>query len=72
MESSAEEVTINLGTNSPGAQLTINSNQGTNGSASEPISINLNPQTNYEVILNLLNATTQNANNPGALLSAQA
>jgi hypothetical protein len=69
---SAEEVTINLGANSPGAQVSITSNQGTNGNAPEPVTVNLNPQTNYEIILNLLNATSLNANNPGALLSTQA
>lgn len=65
---SAEEVTINLGANSPGAQVSINS-PGTNG-ATDPLTINLNPQTNYELILNLLNATT--ASGTGTVLSAQA
>ncbi len=69
---SAEEVTINLGANSPGAEVSITSNQGTGSNSPQPITVNLNPQTNYEIILNLLNATTQNANNQGALLSAQA
>jgi hypothetical protein len=72
--SSAEQVTINLGANSPGAQLTIDSNQGANGRSIDPLSINLNPQANYELILNLLNANaaSQTANSLGTVLSAQA
>jgi hypothetical protein len=66
--SSAEEVTINLGANSPGAQLSINS-PATNG-ANDPLTINLNPKANYELVLNLLNAET--ASSTGTLLSAQA
>lgn len=69
--SSAEQLTINLGANNPRAQLSIDS-PGTNGNAPQPLTLNLNPQTSYEIILNLLNAATPNANNPGALLSAQA
>lgn len=70
---SAEQVTINLGANSPGAQLSIDSTQATNGSSTDAFNINLNPKTNYEVILNLLNANTANqaTNNSGAVLSAQ-
>jgi hypothetical protein len=48
--------------------LSINS-PATNG-ANDPLTINLNPKANYELVLNLLNAET--ASSTGTLLSAQA
>jgi hypothetical protein len=55
--SAPEEITINLGGNS-GAQITLNDNQGQNGSSAEQV-INFTPQANnnYELILNVLNAS---------------
>lgn len=55
----AEEVTINIGSGSSGAQVSIDATQGQNGNSAEPVTINLNPPGNngYELILNLLNST---------------
>jgi hypothetical protein len=56
---SPEEVTINVGSGSSGAQVTIDAMQGQNGSSAEQVTINLNQQNNnnYELVLNLLNST---------------
>jgi len=54
---SPEEVTINLGSGSSGAQVSIDAPQGQNNSPAEQLTINLNQQSNYELILNLLNST---------------
>jgi hypothetical protein len=62
---SPEEVTINLGSSSSGAQVSIEPNQdatqgatqGQNSSPAEQLTINLNQQSNYELILNLLNSS---------------
>jgi Skp family chaperone for outer membrane proteins len=54
---SPEEVTINLGSGSAGAQVTIDTTQGTNANSAEQVTINLNQTRNYELILNLFNAT---------------
>jgi hypothetical protein len=64
-----EEVTINLGGNSSASQISIESGQGQNGSKTEQIAINLNQQTNVELILNLLsyNSTIQAQNSSNAL-----
>jgi hypothetical protein len=55
---SPEEVTINLGSGSAGAQVTIDETQGKNGNSAEQVTINLNQQKNYERILNLLSSTS--------------
>src|ERR1035441_3774176 len=64
-----EEVTINLGGNSSASQISIESGQGQNGGKTEQIAINLNQQTNVELILNLLsyNSTIQAQNSSNAL-----
>ena len=63
---SPEEVTINLGSGSSGIVVDHNATQGQNGPA-EQLTINLNPQSNYELILNLLNSSaassTQSSSN---------
>jgi hypothetical protein len=59
----AEELTINLGSGSSGAQIIIEGAQGKNGNSTEPVTINLNPQNNYELILNLLNSSSTNSSN---------
>jgi hypothetical protein len=63
---SPEEVTINLGSGSSGIVVDHNATQGQNGHA-EQLTINLNPQSNYELILNLLNSSaassTQSSSN---------
>jgi len=59
-----EEITINLGSGSSGAQISIDSAQEQSGSSSEPVTINLKPQNNYEIVLNLLNSnSTGNSSN---------
>jgi hypothetical protein len=72
--SSPEEITINLGGDSSGAQITIDHNQGQNGSSGSQQIINLNPQGNYELILNLLssNPASQSASSSSNGLSVQA
>ncbi len=60
---SPEEVTINLGSGSSGGQVLIDAAQGQNNSSSEPVTINLNPQSNYEIILNLLNPSSTSSSN---------
>jgi len=54
---SPEEVTINLGSGSSGAQVSIDATQGQNSSPADQLTINLNQQSNYELILNVLNST---------------
>jgi len=54
---SPEEVTINLGSGSSGIVATHNATQGQNSSPAEQLTINLNQQSNYELILNVLNST---------------
>jgi len=70
--SSPEEITINFGSGSSGAQITIGNNQGQNGSPGQLQTINLNPQGNYELILNLLNSTSQTPSSSSNALSVQA
>ncbi len=64
---SPEEVTINLGSGSSGIGLDRNATQGQNSSPAEQLTINLNQQSNYELILNLLNSSaassTQSSSN---------
>jgi hypothetical protein len=71
---SPEEITINFGTGSAGAQITIGDNQGQNGNSGPQQTINLNPQGNYELILNLLssNSATQTPSGSSSGLSVQA
>lgn len=58
------EITINLGSGSSGGQVLIDAAQGQNNSSSEPVTINLNPQqSKYEIILNLLNASSTRSGN---------
>lgn len=57
------ETTISLANTSSGEQLTIDGAQGQNGSSAQPVTINLNPQDTYELILNLLNPSTGTASN---------
>jgi len=54
---SPEEVTINLGSGSSGAQVSIDATQGQNSNPADQLTINLNQQSNYELILNVLNST---------------
>ena len=54
---SPEEVTINLGSGSSGAQVSIDATQGQNSNTADQLIINLNQQSNYELILNVLNST---------------
>ena len=70
---SPEEVQINLGNGSSGAQITIDATQGKNGNADQ-ITINLNQQktNNYELILNLLAATSQVQSSSSNALSVSA
>ena len=64
---SPEEVTINLGSGSSGMVATNSASQGQNSSPAEQLTISLNQQSNYELILNLLNSSatslTQNSSN---------
>jgi hypothetical protein len=71
---SPEEITINFGTGSAGAQITIGDNQGQNGNSGPPQTINLNPQGNYELILNLLsaNSTSQTPSSSSSTVNLQA
>ncbi len=71
---SPEEITINLGGSGSGAQITIDDNQGQSGGSGQPQVINLNPQGNYELILNLLssNAAGSSASSSSNGLSVQA
>ena len=70
---SPEEVTINFGNGSSGPTVSIGI-QGPNGSSTEQVSINLNPQSNYELILNLpdSNTTNQTQSSSGSALSVSA
>lgn len=64
---SGSEIVLNLGNLTPGEQISIGLSNGANGSeqvtigvaqpnqASEQITLNLNPNSNQEIILNLLN-----------------
>jgi len=54
---SPEEVAINLGSGSSGAQVSIDATQGQNSNTADQLIINLNQQSNYELILNVLNST---------------
>ncbi len=54
---SPEEVTINLGSATSGIVVDHNATQGQNGSPTEQLTINLNQQSNYELILNVLNSS---------------
>ncbi len=67
------EVTINLGSGNTGTQVSIESAQGQNSAPTEQV-INLNQQSNSELILNLLNGnlTSQIQSNSGNTLSTQA
>jgi hypothetical protein len=62
-----EEITINLGSSNSGPQVSIGPAQGQNSSSAEQLTINLNQQSNNEIILNLLNANaasqTQSSSN---------
>jgi hypothetical protein len=55
-----EELTINLGSGGSGAQVTIGANPAQNGSTAAQVTLNLQPQTNYELLINLLNSTATN------------
>jgi hypothetical protein len=68
---SPEEVTIDLGSGSAGATVSIDAAQGT---SPEQININLNQQSNNELILNLLNsnAISQTESSSGNNLSISA
>jgi len=72
----SEEITINLGSGSSGGQITIDENQAQSGSSSsaQQLTINLNQQSNYELILNLLNstATGQTTSGSSSALNVQA
>src|SRR5450631_446422 len=70
---SPEEVQINLGNGSSGAQITIDATQGKNGNADQ-VTINLNHQktNNYELILNLLAATSEAQSSSSNALSVSA
>jgi hypothetical protein len=71
---SPEEVTINLGSGSSGAQVSIDATQGQNSNPADQLTINLNQQSNYELILNVLNSTatslTQSSSSSGLSVSA--
>jgi hypothetical protein len=70
---SSEEVQINLGKGSSGAQITIDATQGTNGNTDQvTISLNQQKTSNYELILNLLAATSQIQNSSSNALSVSA
>jgi hypothetical protein len=70
---SHEEVQINLGNGSSGTQITIDATQGKNGGADQ-VTINLNQQktNNYELILNLLAATSEAQSSSSNALSVSA
>jgi len=70
----SNEVTINLGNSTSGAQVAISETQGKNVSSAEQVTINLNQTKNYELILNLLSATavSQAQSNSSNALSVQA
>ena len=71
---SPEDVTINLGSGSSGAQVSIDATQGQNSNPADQLTINLNQQSNYELILNVLNSTatslTQSSSSSGLSVSA--
>jgi hypothetical protein len=71
--SSGSEIILNLGTITPGEQITIGLNNQSNGSEQvtisvanqqgsqnpEQIALNLNPNSNQQIVLNLFNSATQ-------------
>ena len=74
------EIVINLGTLTPGEQVNISLTSGSNGteqvsigvanqqnSTPEQINLNLNPNSNQEVVLNLLNGATGSPTQSGGL-----
>jgi hypothetical protein len=70
---SGSEIVLNLGNLTPGEQISIGLSNGANGSeqvtigvaqpnqAPEQITLNLNPNSNQEIILNLLNGAASNS-----------
>jgi hypothetical protein len=70
--SSPEELKINLGSGNSGPGITIDATQGQNGS--ELVTINLNQQKNYDLIVNLFNSpsTTHAQDITGNTLSVSA
>jgi|SRR5580658_27855 hypothetical protein len=68
---SPEKVTINLDSGSSGTTVSISA---VHGNSTEQLTINLNQQSNNELILNLLNsnATSQTQSNSGNVLSVSA
>jgi hypothetical protein len=58
----SNETTISLANTSSGEQLTVGGAQGQNGSSAQAVTINLNPQDTYELILNLLTPSTTASN----------
>ncbi len=69
-----EELTLDFTTGASGGEQITISNQGQNGSSGQQQTINLNPQGNYELILNLLsaNSTGQAPSASGNAISVQA
>ncbi len=84
---SGSEIVLNLGSMTPGEQINISLTNGSNGSEqvtigvanqqganSEQITLNLNPSSNQEIVLNLFNAnsTSPSSSISGSGLSVQA
>jgi hypothetical protein len=83
---SGSEIVLNLGTLTPGEQISIGLSNGANGSeqvtigianqpnqAPEQITLNLNPNSNQEIILNLFNnsaSSTSTNQSPGVNVTA--
>jgi hypothetical protein len=53
-----EQVTINFGSSTSGAEISIGAPQSQSSTPSEQVTLNLAQNTNYELILNLLNGTS--------------
>lgn len=76
---SGSEIVLNLGNMTPGEQINIDITNGANGSdqitvgvsgqgsTPEQISLNLNPNSNQELVINLFNSTATNSSQNGAL-----
>jgi hypothetical protein len=68
----APELTIDFQNASAGEQVVINGGQGQNGNPAPAVTLNLQPNHNYELILNLLNSGTAAQNNTSGALSLTA
>jgi hypothetical protein len=68
-----EQVTINLGNSTTGAEISIGAPQSQGSTPSEQVTVNLAKNASYELILNLLNpATHQSQNTSGNAVSVHA